>query len=205
MLDDQIFAPVSEEIGTSAYDGAKPLRLAKQIPTLAISDLAAIEQLDRRALIVCWANLIGKPPPKYTSISLMRRAIAFETQAKAHGGHSTLVRRALRTASKQSKSPMMAIGEKDTGIGLNRADGITNTNQNGAVAKTIKPKRVPTLLKTGTRLVREWNGRAYQVEVIESGFLMDGKHYRSLSAIAKRITGAHWSGPRFFGTGREAP
>ena len=93
-------------------------------------------------------------------------------------------------------------GEKDTGIGLNRADGITNTNQNGAVAKTIKPKQAPTLLKTGTRLVREWNGRAYQVEVIENGFLMDGKHYRSLSAIAKRITGAHWSGPRFFGTGR---
>ena len=51
----------------------------------------------------------------------------------------------------------------------------------------------------GAHLVREWNGRTYQVEVVESGYVMDGKTWRSLSAIAKHITGAHWSGPRFFG------
>jgi hypothetical protein len=204
MLDDQIITPVFEEIDEEVCDGTKPSRSTKTNSTPAISDLAAIEQLDRQALIDCWTKLIGKPPPKYTSVSLMRRAIAFETQAKAHGGHSTLVRRALRTASKQSSASMKATGEKDTGIGINRADGITITNQKGAAAKTNKSKRAPTLLKTGTRLVREWNGRAYQVEVIENGFLMDGKHYRSLSAIAKRITSAHWSGPRFFGTGRVA-
>jgi len=56
-------------------------------------------------------------------------------------------------------------------------------------------------LKPGNHLVREWNGRTYQVEVLEKGFLFDGKRYASLSAIAKRITGAHWSGPRFFGLG----
>jgi len=56
-------------------------------------------------------------------------------------------------------------------------------------------------LKPGNHLVREWNGRTYQVEVLDKGFLMDGKRYTSLSAIAKRITGAHWSGPRFFGLG----
>jgi len=54
-------------------------------------------------------------------------------------------------------------------------------------------------LKPGTHLMREWNGRTYQVEVIKGGFVMDGKIYSSLSAIAKHITGAHWSGPRFFG------
>ena len=53
--------------------------------------------------------------------------------------------------------------------------------------------------RPGTRLVREWNGRTHVVDVIEDGFVFDGKTYRSLSAIAKRITGAHWSGPRFFG------
>ena len=53
--------------------------------------------------------------------------------------------------------------------------------------------------KTGAHLVREWNGRTYQVEVVESGYVMDGKTWRSLSAIARHITGAHWSGPRFFG------
>jgi hypothetical protein len=54
-------------------------------------------------------------------------------------------------------------------------------------------------LKPGAHLMREWNGRTYQVEVIRDGFVMDGRTYKSLSAIAKRITGAHWSGPRFFG------
>ncbi|MCY4180218.1 MAG: DUF2924 domain-containing protein [Litoreibacter sp.] len=53
--------------------------------------------------------------------------------------------------------------------------------------------------KAGTRLVREWNGRTYQVEVVDGGYVMDGKSWRSLSAIARHITGARWSGPRFFG------
>ena len=57
----------------------------------------------------------------------------------------------------------------------------------------------PPRAKAGTRLVREWNGRTYQVEVVEGGYVMDGKSWRSLSAIARHITGAHWSGPRFFG------
>ncbi|WP_422395545.1 DUF2924 domain-containing protein [Roseovarius phycicola] len=47
--------------------------------------------------------------------------------------------------------------------------------------------------------LREWNGRTYRVEAVESGFVMNGKHYRSLSSVAKRITSAHWSGARFFG------
>ncbi len=55
------------------------------------------------------------------------------------------------------------------------------------------------MLSEGTHLVREWNGRTYQVEVTKSGYVMDGKTYRSLTAIARRITGANWSGPRFFG------
>jgi Protein of unknown function (DUF2924) len=53
--------------------------------------------------------------------------------------------------------------------------------------------------KPGSHLIREWNGRTYQVEVIRDGYVMDGKTFRSLSAIARRITGAQWSGPRFFG------
>ncbi|MES0863706.1 DUF2924 domain-containing protein [Ruegeria sp. SCPT10] len=60
-------------------------------------------------------------------------------------------------------------------------------------------KTPPPSLKPGSHLVREWNGRTYQVEVVDRGFVMDGKTWRSLSAIAKHITGAHWSGPRFFG------
>jgi hypothetical protein len=53
--------------------------------------------------------------------------------------------------------------------------------------------------KTGTTLLRQWRGRAHTVLVHEDGFEYEGQHYRSLTVIAERITGAHWSGPRFFG------
>ena len=51
----------------------------------------------------------------------------------------------------------------------------------------------------GTRFVREWHGKTYQVTATNDGFGWNGKTYRSLTAIAKEITGANWSGPRFFG------
>ena len=55
----------------------------------------------------------------------------------------------------------------------------------------------------GTHLVREWNGRTYRVEVTVNGYVLDGTAYRSLSAVAKRITGTAWSGPRFFGLAKK--
>lgn len=68
------------------------------------------------------------------------------------------------------------------------------------IAKGGPDATAPTAsLKAGAQLVREWNGRTYQVAVIEGGFEMDGRTWSSLSAIAKHITGATWSGPRFFG------
>jgi hypothetical protein len=72
------------------------------------------------------------------------------------------------------------------------------------VSKGSLPPIMAPLLAAGTQLVREWNGRPYRVEVIEDGFVLDGKTYSSLSAIAKMITGAHWSGPRFFGLNKVA-
>jgi len=51
-------------------------------------------------------------------------------------------------------------------------------------------------------LVRQWHGHSHTVSVREDGFEYDGQRYRSLSMIAKKITGAHWSGPRFFGVRR---
>ena len=78
----------------------------------------------------------------------------------------------------------------------------------GVPVKTLRtlrnaggPEQVETIttLNAGAVLMREWNGRSYQVSVLEHGFRMDGKDYTSLSAIAKKITGAKWSGPRFFG------
>jgi hypothetical protein len=54
-------------------------------------------------------------------------------------------------------------------------------------------------LKPGAKLVREWHGVGHSVIVLEDGFDYGGRRYRSLSKIAREITGAHWSGPRFFG------
>ncbi|MEM8732143.1 MAG: DUF2924 domain-containing protein [Pseudomonadota bacterium] len=55
------------------------------------------------------------------------------------------------------------------------------------------------ILRPGGRLLREWNGKTHLVEVTDDGFVWNGERYRSLSAIAREITGARWSGPRFFG------
>jgi hypothetical protein len=60
------------------------------------------------------------------------------------------------------------------------------------------------VLKTGTTLVRQWRGHTHTVLVREDGFEYEGRHYRSLTVIAERITGAHWSGPRFFGLTKRA-
>ena len=67
---------------------------------------------------------------------------------------------------------------------------------------SIEPDDGPNL-GPGARLVREWRGRTHTVQVTEDGFEYDGKPYSSLSKIAHAITGAHWSGPRFFGLNRK--
>jgi hypothetical protein len=66
--------------------------------------------------------------------------------------------------------------------------------QTGAAARRFRPQ-----LKPGTRLIREWQGRTYEVVVLDDGCSWQGARYRSLSAIARKITGTAWSGPLFFG------
>jgi len=62
-----------------------------------------------------------------------------------------------------------------------------------------KPPAQSSKLKAGTRFVRDWNGATHVVDVVDGGFIWKGERYRSLSVIARTITGARWSGPRFFG------
>jgi hypothetical protein len=54
-------------------------------------------------------------------------------------------------------------------------------------------------IRPGTRFMREWHGRTISVEAVDGGFQWNERRYPSLSAIAREVTGAHWSGPRFFG------
>ena len=64
----------------------------------------------------------------------------------------------------------------------------------------LKGKTAPRKFRTGTRIVREWKGKVHEVLITEEGFEYEGETFRSLSPIACRITGTHWSGPAFFGT-----
>ncbi|PYK10356.1 MAG: hypothetical protein DME65_10225 [Verrucomicrobia bacterium] len=69
-----------------------------------------------------------------------------------------------------------------------------------ALRNTGRVGSTPSLnLKPGTRLVREWRGRTHRVTVTEDGFEYADTSYSSLTKIANKITGGHWSGPRFFG------
>ena len=65
--------------------------------------------------------------------------------------------------------------------------------------------RIRPQVKPGTRLMREWRGRSHEVLVLDDGFCWQGTHYRSLSAIARKITGTAWSGPLFFGLRSNPP
>ena len=100
---------------------------------------------------------------------LLRRGIAWKIQARMHGGLTPATKRAIETAQKR----------------LERTGCVSSSRD--------------LQLKPGTRLVREWQGKTWHVLVLDEGFEHDGRRYCSLSQIARTITGAHWSGPRFFG------
>lgn len=70
-----------------------------------------------------------------------------------------------------------------------------------AVLASAGPQQALSM-KPGTRLLRSWNGRSIEVIVTEAGFEHDGRHFRSLTQIAREVTGTAWSGPRFFGLER---
>ncbi|MEW4466327.1 DUF2924 domain-containing protein [Parasphingorhabdus sp. JC815] len=101
--------------------------------------------------------------------NLLRRSIAWRLQERVHGGLTPSVKKRIAQVQKQ----------------------FTKTNVAGTLPDIA--------LKPGTRLVRTWKGESYHVFVGEDGFEYHGRQYRSLSPIAEEITGAHWSGPRFFG------
>ena len=84
--------------------------------------------------------------------------------------------------------------------GLGKATGRKLRTIAKALRTTGRIGPTPSLsLKPGVRLVREWHGRTHTVTVTEDGFEYAGTSYPSLTKVAKKITGAHWSGPRFFG------
>ncbi|MDA8889047.1 DUF2924 domain-containing protein [Hellea sp.] len=132
--------------------------------------------LSRKALVSKWQSAYGAPPFKGARNTTLIRGLVYHVQSKRLGPlKPSLSRQMLKTAKPKNTV------KKDEGI-----------------LKAAKTKPKPKT-KLGTQLVREWNGRTHTVHVTDKGYVMSGVTYSSLSAAAKAITGAHWSGPRFFG------
>ena len=91
---------------------------------------------------------------------------------------------------------------------------VIQTEQQKQNSKTLREKLIKrthcstpkhkTSYQPGTRLIREWQGQTYEVTVMDKGYHWQGKQYRSLTAIAHKITGTKWSGPRFFGLNQKS-
>jgi hypothetical protein len=121
-----------------------------------------------------WRRLHRAPPPMRLSRNLLTRAIAYRLQERTYGGLSKSIMRKLQ-----------------------------RLNPDFEARGAPKPAS-PISLKAGARLVREWRGVTHSVLVHADGFEWNGRRYRSLTLVAREITGAHWSGPRFFGLRKRA-
>lgn len=170
-------------------------------------ELEQLGAMSRDALVERWQVAYGCPPPAGARRELLLYAAGWHIQAKRLGGFSGEVRRTLRREVDRihrdcSRKQDVAIDDGSAGVGQPQplSDGPTVFPSNAADTRradaSSTKRRQPI---AGTRLLRDWNGQTHAVDVTANGYLYDGQQYRSLTAIARRITGAHWSGPRFFG------
>ena len=154
-------------------------------------EIAGVGDLTRDDLAAAWTKAYGCPPPKGVKRGLLERSAAWHLQAKRLGGLTSTVKKILGTDNaRRASQPGNTWPGRQRGVPSVRLASSDKT-------LASPPRSLPP--KAGSRLMREWNGRMHIVEVINDGFMLDGKTYGSLSAVARRITGAHWSGPRFFG------
>src|SRR5712671_1072902 len=138
------------------------------------AEIARLPDLGHEDLRKRWKLLFGRPAPKSLRRKLMARAVAYQMQVAVYGGLSAATKRRLREI----------------------ASAISNGDRTGVFSGAqIKP---------GTQLIRQWQNTTQTVMVLDEGFALDGRTYKSLSAIAKAITGTNWNGYAFFGIKRAA-
>ena len=137
--------------------------------------LARLPELALSELRQQWRALYKSDASPYLSRELLLRAVAYRMQEVALGGLRPERQRQLRQIAQQF-------------------------NQTGEIRQRPRLE-----LKSGSRLVREWRGRTHEVLVLDDGFSWQGTHYRSLSAVARKITGTRWSGPLVFGLKQNRP
>jgi hypothetical protein len=134
-----------------------------------LKQIDELNQMSTEQLRKRWTDLFGNEPPRVGRGYLVRR-LAYRIQELVYGGLSQEAKRKLASIAESSNGSTKPAGRRQGGN-----------------------------LQPGTRLLRDWHGVRYEVTVQEDGFLYDGKKYRSLSAVARAITGSYWSGNRFFG------
>ena len=135
-------------------------------------DLEILERSSRDELRALWTQELGDKPPQSLGRDVLALGIAYARQERFYGGLTRPVTK-----------------ELDRLLAHARADGAIEGRQ---------PAATP-LPRTGTILVREWQGTTHHVTVVNDGFVWNGQTHRSLSNIARAITGTKWNGPRFFG------
>ena len=132
--------------------------------------MAALKQLSVNELKTKWEQLFDKPAPNNARAFLELR-IGYRIQELTYGGLSKEARRMLDLLADEVEGKI---------------------SRKSMVADPRNPV-------VGTRLVREWDGAEHAVTVMKDGYEWDGRKFRSLSAIARAITGTNWNGFRFFG------
>jgi hypothetical protein len=137
--------------------------------------LGALERMDYTALRREWRRLYRSHPPPRVARNLLLLGVAWKIQEQAYGG--------LGMATKRRLAELARTLERDGDVTRPRV----------------------TALKPGAKLVREWRGATHTVIVHDEGFEWQGARWRSLSVIAREITGGHWSGPLFFGLKGRSP
>jgi hypothetical protein len=121
----------------------------------------------------------GKEPRVKHSKEWLWKRIAWKLQEERFGGLSNVAKRRLEELIAEIKLPA--------------------AEAQRTVAGKLKTASKPDSATVGTTLVREWRGQQIQVRVVDGGFEYAGVVYRSLSAVAHAVTGAHWNGKLFFG------
>jgi hypothetical protein len=141
-----------------------------------LRQITQLSKLNFSELQARWRSLFGSEPPAYHRRFLVKR-LAYRIQELAYGG--------LPDATRAQMADIL----QDAGL----------DEQASIPGRGRTQKRPNDLPLAGTRLVREWNGRRYEVTVASGGFVFEERRYRSLTAITKAITGTHWNGRAFFG------
>ena len=145
-----------------------------------LRQIAELQRLSMSELLERWRALMGVEPPPYNKAFLVKR-LTYRIQELAYGGLSMAIVREMDRVLVDAGYD--ALGGEKTETPTARASA----------------RRSPDHPVIGTRLIREWRGHRYEVLVTQHGFEFDGRPYKSLTAIAKAITGTQWNGQQFFG------